>query len=60
MDVYYSGEITIGFGGAIGLILVVAYIVALCVGIWFIIRRNKAKQKSDEFKQKLDKLDDDL
>lgn len=60
MDVYYSGEIKIGFGGAIGLVLVVAYIVALCVGIGFIIRRDKAKQKSDEVKQKLDKLDEDL
>ena len=60
MDVYYSGKIKIGFGGAIGIILVVAYFVALVCGIVFFIRRDKAKQNSEKLKEKLNTIDDDF
>ena len=60
MDVYYSGEIKIGFGGAIGIILVIGYFVGLICGIVFFIRKEKAKQESEKLKEKLDTLDDEF
>lgn len=60
MDIYYSGKIEAGYGGVIGLILVVAYFVALVAGLAYFIKKGKEKQKADEFKSKVDKLDDDL